>query len=364
MELLDDDGNLFGIVNVVDALVVLFVLAVVAAGAAFALQPTPAPEQSSTHVTLDLGSHPTRIATEITVGDTTDASGDSELTITDVYRAPDGGQTRVIARAELQGTPGDDNSTMYAGAPLRLGRTLDIATSRYKVSGAIQSVGASETLQTDTTDVVLETTLPAVDASEVTTGDQLRLGGQAVATVETITTHATRDPSRQRVVVGLTLDTITEGDTTRFGVTPVRRGNTLSLAPDAYDLDGRIQRVGTLEQPGTATTRTVTLEVSGIREQFARTFHAGMTERTNGTPIATVTDVAVEPSTLVTTGDDGSVNVVDHPINRDVTLTTELRVRETTTGTTFNGRPLQQRSTVVLNFDTTTVEATVVNVNS
>lgn len=39
MELIDDESNLFGVVNVVDTLVVLLVLAVVAAGTAFVFQP-------------------------------------------------------------------------------------------------------------------------------------------------------------------------------------------------------------------------------------------------------------------------------------------------------------------------------------
>ncbi|MDL0134993.1 DUF4330 domain-containing protein [Halobacterium salinarum] len=366
MEVIDDDGALFGVVNVVDALVVLLVLAVVAAGAAFVLQPEPAPEEpdlSTTHVTLDLGSQPNYIASAINIGDTHNAGGNSELTITDVYRAPENGQTRVTVRAELQGTASGDN-TRYADAPLRLGRSLDIATSRYKASGAIRAVGTNASLPTDTTDVLLETELPAVNAEEVTVGDQTRLGGQTVATVESIDAHATRDPNQQRVLVGLTLSTIRDGDIERFGVTPVRRGNTLSLATGEYELDGRIQRVGTLKTPGTPTTRTVTLEVREIREDFAETFQAGMTERASGETVARVTNVDVEPSILITTGDNGSVNVVDHPINRDVTLTTELHVRETTTGTTFKGRSLQQGSTVVLDLGTTTIEATVVNADA
>ena len=35
MEIIDDEGNLFGVVNIVDALVVLEILAVVIAGIAF-----------------------------------------------------------------------------------------------------------------------------------------------------------------------------------------------------------------------------------------------------------------------------------------------------------------------------------------
>jgi hypothetical protein len=38
MKIIDQQGNLFGVVNIVDVLVVLFVLAVITAGVAFLLQ--------------------------------------------------------------------------------------------------------------------------------------------------------------------------------------------------------------------------------------------------------------------------------------------------------------------------------------
>ncbi|MFY4812386.1 DUF4330 family protein [Haloarcula sp. AONF1] len=65
---------------------------------------------------------------------------------------------------------------------------------------------------------------------------------------------------------------------------------------------------------------------------------------------------------MITTGDNGSVNVVDHPYLRDVTITTELRVRETANGVQFKGESLQQGSTVVINLETITIKATVVSV--
>ncbi|MFC6732713.1 MULTISPECIES: DUF4330 family protein [unclassified Haladaptatus] len=52
MPILDDDGRLFGVVNIIDALVVLLVLAVVAAGAALVLGPDePASPASNNNTT-------------------------------------------------------------------------------------------------------------------------------------------------------------------------------------------------------------------------------------------------------------------------------------------------------------------------
>lgn len=87
--LLNEDGNLFGLVDVVDALATLLAIAVVVAGASLALQPEPEPpDLTTTNVTLDLGTQPSYIVTEITEGDTYSPNGDSKLTITDVHPTP------------------------------------------------------------------------------------------------------------------------------------------------------------------------------------------------------------------------------------------------------------------------------------
>jgi len=79
MEILDEKGRLFGVVNVIDALAVLLVLAVVAAGAALVLgsEPEPEPEFASTHATLDLGTQPDYIVAQLNEGDTYLNQGES-----------------------------------------------------------------------------------------------------------------------------------------------------------------------------------------------------------------------------------------------------------------------------------------------
>ena len=63
-------GMTGALVNVADALVVLLVVAVVAAGAAFVFlddsEPAPEPETATTFVTLDLGEQPNNVATRST----------------------------------------------------------------------------------------------------------------------------------------------------------------------------------------------------------------------------------------------------------------------------------------------------------
>lgn len=465
MELLDDEGNLFGVVNVIDALVVLLVLAVVVAGAAlvFGGEESQGPTIESTHVTLDLGQQPTYIVSEITAGDTYAAGPNSRLTLTDVYLTPQGGNTRVIVRAEVQ-APVSEGGLSYGDAPLRLGRTLDIATNRYQVGGQIRAVGRNDTLTRSRTTVVLRDTLAAADAREVAPGDEIRLGGKTVATVqdvavyatsnrtqravfvqatlrtlgqrgeqrfggspvrrgqtvrlstasytlaggiervggglersrtgvviedvvpaetvsrlragdivtvaghdtarvESVTTYATRNPERTRVVVGASLQTLTYGEREQFGTVPVQRGRSVTLDTGQYTLSGPIQRVGTTEPRGSVTTRTVTLRMGPVREDMAQAINPGMTERSGNVTVGRVTEVEVEPSLIINSGENGSVVVAEHPFNREVLLTTELRVRQTVNGVQFKGRPLRQGQAVVIDLETIIVRATVVSVS-
>jgi hypothetical protein len=365
MDLIDEDGNLLGVVNVIDALAVLFVLAVVVAGAALVFNSggDENPGVDSTHVTLDLGQQPTYLVSAINAGDVHEAGSNSQLTLTDVYLAPQGGDARVIARAELQG-PVDDDSISYVNAPPRLGRSLEIATSRYQVNGQLRAVGGDETLDRGESTVVVESTMSAADAREVTPGDEVRLAGRTVATVETVTRYATGNPERTRVLVGATLQTVTTDGRERFGAVPIQQGADVTLDTTQYRLSGRIQRVGTTEPRGSITTRTVTLRMGPVREEMATAIQPGMTEQNGDATIARVTDVEIEPSVIIATGDNGSVNVVDHPFNRQVLIMADLRVRETVSGVQFKGQSLRQGQTVSIDLGTVVVRATVVRVGA
>lgn len=364
MDLIDDEGNLFGAVNVIDALVVLLVLAVGVAGVAlvFADDPEPQPETERTYVTLDVGAQPVYIVEAINEGDSYSVSESADLTITDVHLTPRDGNIGVILRAQIEG-PVEDGALRYADAPLRLGRDLTIATDRYEVRGQIRSVGENDALERGETTVVLRDTINAEAAAGIASGDIVQLAGRQVATIQNVTQFATNNPDRRRVFLTATLQTHRRNGDVRFGGTTIRRGQSVTLSTAGYRINGRIERVGTDLQLGSASTRTVTLRMDDVRDDFADAIQPGMTERAGGETVARVTGVQVEPALIIATGDNGTVNVVDHPIDREVTLTTELQVRETVSGPRFKGEPLRQGSTVTMDFGTVTVQATVVSVS-
>lgn len=361
MRMIDDEGNLFGVVNVVDAFAVLLVLAVVAAGAAFALQVDEGPTRSNAGTvtaTLDLGTRPDYIARALSEGDSYTPDGTSELTVTDVHLAPQGNETRVLLRVRLKGRA-SDGAVTYAGAPPRLGRKLTVQTDAYTVKGTVRDINGSASLETTTTPVLLNATVPASTARSMQVGDAYRIAGREVATVESLSVYGTGHPGRKRVFVGLSLETLTRDGRPQFGGTAVTQGATIPFRAVDYAIRGTVERVGATELRGDPATRTVTLRVENASPAVADSVSAGMTETVRGETVARITNVERKPATVVLTSDGGEIYERQHPTNRDLTLTAALSVRQTATGVTFKGRTIQHGSTVTLDLGSVTVRATV-----
>lgn len=362
MAILDEQGRIFGLINVIDAFVLLFAAVLVVAGVAVVLSynagPSDSPTITNTSVAVDLGVQPAYLAERIQPGDTYAPAENSRLTVEDTYVAPERNAYRVIVFAEVSG-PTADGVFRYAGAPLRLGRTLAIQTDDYEVSGTV--LDAEGRTIREATGILLEARVNATIASEIDRGDVHEVAGRDVARVEFVDVYATEEPDQRLVLVGLSLATVDLGDGPQFGGTRLREGTNLPFYGDDYVIPGRIRRVDATEPRGEPATRTVTLEVERASPSVADVLRAGLTETAGGKTVARITEVERSPSELVVTGQDGAVHVRDHPFLVDLTLTGELSVRESGDRTTFKGRPLQRGQTVVLDLGVVTIEAEVVS---
>jgi hypothetical protein len=357
--LIDSDGYLFGRVNAVDAVAVVLLSAIVVSGATFVLLDDPSQTTSGTrYVTVDLGTQPSYVATLVSDGDTTVAANEASVTITDVYTTVSGSDRRVWVRARVT-APLDGDTVAYAGSPLRVGRRVELTTEEYTTGGTVTAVAAENPdLPTERTDVLLRTELATEAAADIERGQAFRIGGRPVATIRSV--RAYRSGADTTVAyVGVTYRTYRSADGPRFGDVAVRNGARLPVETDTYSFEGEVVGVGVLAPPGRTTTRTVTLTMQSVPPELSASLDAGLSERVRGETIARLTDVDVEPATVVLTSQDGNVYQRQHPVRTDVTMTAELQVRETGTGVRFKGSALRQGRTVVLDLGTVTVEATV-----
>lgn len=132
---IDEEGYLFGLVNVVDALAVLLLVAVVVAGSAFVLQSGVQAQEQASHTTvvvqtavapyvvdaLSEGRTPAddvRAVENVAVGDRLELNG------TDRYGSE--AYYRVSLRVELATETGDDGLVRFRGERLYVGRELQL----------------------------------------------------------------------------------------------------------------------------------------------------------------------------------------------------------------------------------------------
>jgi hypothetical protein len=143
----------------------------------------------------------------------------------------------------------------------------------------------------------------------------------------------------------------------------LREGATIPFRTASYEFAGEIVRVGAIEQPGEPADRTLTLRMENVAPERAGSVRSGLTETNAGRTVARVLDVRVEPAVVTLTSEDGDIFEREHPVNKTVTLAVELQVRELDSGVRFKGRILQEGNEVILDLGTTTVRATVVDLD-
>lgn len=384
MQIIDEEGNLFGRVNVIDALVVVLVLSVAVAGIALVTGSSNAPgtgpegggaengggtnvtgESAVRYATVDLGTQPTAVASRISEGDRALLDGDANATVTDVYVGPgtDGGAS-VTARVRLEGEVVEnergDRVFEYRGSRLGAGDGLRVPTAEYQVNGTVTALEESgESLETGETGVVLWSLVSPEVADAIEEGDEYRLAGETIGTVESVDLYPTEDAEQRRAVIGVTLETMTADERTRFGDRSLALGDGLEVPLGDYAVTGTIEHLGNASLPGERTTTTAVVELEGVSPAVADATSVGLTERGGDGVRARIVDRSVEPATVVLTSDDGDVHQREHPSEKDVTLTVELVTRSTESGTYFHGRELQTGRTVRIDFETVTVEGTI-----
>ncbi len=175
MPLIDDDGNLFGVVNVIDALVVVVLLAVLVAGVAVISglggsddvdEEDESEDLETRYATVELGEQPDYVAEQLEEGDHAEISGwgsgeaTAMATVTDTdvtdpaTNNSSADRAEVTIRLEIEGTAAEDDRGLEVfqveGEPLALGSDLTIDRGTYVTSGTITALDADgPTLEAD-----------------------------------------------------------------------------------------------------------------------------------------------------------------------------------------------------------------------
>lgn len=243
MELLDEQGRLFGRINVVDAMVIVFALAVIVAGAALAFSDDPGPEdpepdEATTYVTM------------VTAGDSATPLGSGEVAldgesanVTDVHATPG---PLVYLRVALDGVE-TDQGFRFAGGRVRLADTFTVTTNTTRTKGRVVQRDVTESFETETTTVTVETVVRPQIAEAVTAGDEHRVADSTVATVTAVETTPADDPDAAddtTLTVTLELETRTVDGVPHYAGSPVRLGRSIPMETDEYQFTAEVVERG------------------------------------------------------------------------------------------------------------------------
>lgn len=139
MKLIDNRGRLFGKYNIIDVMVVLFILLVVIVGARFVLVQ---PEAEWTIVKVRAGNQPDYVADSLAVGDLLlGGEGNVIGNITELQILPDGGDNKNIVMKLNLNTETQDNKTLFNDNELKIGSSIGISTKKVTVKGTVTIAG-------------------------------------------------------------------------------------------------------------------------------------------------------------------------------------------------------------------------------
>jgi hypothetical protein len=292
MEIIDEEGDLLGLINVIDAFLIVILLVGAAGGFVLVsggLTDDSAPNNLPTrYATIDLGPQPDYLISEISENDSYSPNTHTQLTITDVHLSPQGDQTRVVLQTEIQG-PAAGETISYDRAPLRLGRSLTIRTDTYSVSGTVRDVDSTKSFSESRTSVLLRGRGSATNITTIAAGDEIRIGNQTVATVEDVITYGTGDSDTRIAYVAATLNTYSIAGNPHFGGTKIQNGVEINLPTSESSIPLTV-----LERDSSlAITSSQVVVSTSVTRGVARHINLGDRFRVGGRDIATVETVQI-----------------------------------------------------------------------
>jgi hypothetical protein len=240
MDVLDEQGRLFGRVNVVDALVVVFAVAVVIAGMSLVYgdglgdQPTETMQvtlisENTSATALDRGE------IDLESGTLAGTRRGTTAIVTDVHRTAG---PLTYLRVALDGTRTEDGFR-FNGEPARLGDTVVVASNRTRATTRIVERDVDPTFSTTSTTVRIEATVRRPVAEAVAASDEVSVGPTTVATVTDANATA-RNETHSDLRVSLTLETRLVDGTAHYAGRPVRLGRTIWIKTDDYKFAGEV----------------------------------------------------------------------------------------------------------------------------
>lgn len=252
MAIIDEQGRLFGAVNIIDLLVAAVVLVTLASGAVFVLIDDPEPTQER-YLTVVLDDRPGGAVPALDSGTVTPPDGRVDLgpvegRVTDTYVTP--GVDRFLTVARIRVNVSDsiaarttDRRLVTEQETYLVGDRISLSAGDRVYRGSVHAVGRSgEELPIRTVETTVVARLPSAVADRIQPGDTQRVAGHEIARVTTVD-RGPAENGRTGVTVSLTLRVLEADGATLYGSQSLRPGAEIRVTPDEYEFTATVTEV-------------------------------------------------------------------------------------------------------------------------
>jgi hypothetical protein len=342
MEIIDDEGRLFGRVNVIDALVVLFVLAVLVAGVALVTglggsadtEPTGGAEYATLTVGPLSGNTSAALADS---GNLTIVGTETRLEVVDAARTPHPTQDASVAVLRVRVPEGSDTAN--------LNQSFDVTDGQLSYNASLSGFTNETEIETRNRSLIVEASVPERVSGTVEPGDTHRIAGDTVATVTNVQ-RLGRQSGQRQLRVALDVTTVRVDGIEQFAQRSLRLGTALPFRTDSYSMGGAIV---SLDGDGLASENVTVRAETTVQETVAENVDAGDSYAVGPTTVATIETVSSIP-----TETDSESRLL---------LNLSLRTATFDNETTFLGRSLRPGTTVPFETDEYTLRPTITSLD-
>lgn len=232
MGLVDEEGRLFGVINVIDLMALALVIALLFGAFAF-LTGGSGQEEPTRYVTVSVSENQSSIVERIRPGPSTIGHVDGNITA--VYAGPSpNDDTAVLIRLATQGVPTNN------GRNVLVGERVFLSADRYRFRVRVLGFGGNKSLPVRQETVRLVTTTEPSVAGLIDEGDQRRVAGRRLVQVRSVESRTRLDESRTRVVYRAWVLAIQDGEEARYGGYPLKPGVQIPFETNGYRLNATV----------------------------------------------------------------------------------------------------------------------------
>jgi hypothetical protein len=232
MGLVDEEGRLFGVINVIDLMALTLVIALLFGAFTF-LTGGGGEEEPTRYVTVSLSENQSSIVERIRPGPSTIGHVDGNITAVYAGPSPDDG-TVVLIRLATQGLPTNN------GRNVRVGERVFLSADRYRFRVRVLGFGENKSLPVHQETVQLVTTAEPAVAGLIDEGDQRMVAGRRLLRVQSVESRTRLDESRARVVYQAQVLAVQDGERSRYGGYTLKPGVQIPFETNEYRVNGTV----------------------------------------------------------------------------------------------------------------------------